>query len=66
MSSSAVMLGIEDTFLFHHDHDPKHRTKEWMLYNIPRQLETPPQSSIEYLWYKLDFEVGKNELSSKK
>lgn len=72
LKSSAEKLGIKDTFLFQQDNDPKHtanKTKEWMLYNVPRQLKTPPQSPdinpIEHLWYLLDLKVRKNKISSK-
>lgn len=72
LASSAEKLEIKDTFIFQHDNDPKHtanKTKEWMLYNVRRQLKTPPQSPdlnpIEHLWYLLDLKIRKNKISSK-
>jgi len=41
-------LEISDNYIFQHDNDPKHNiaynTKQWLLYNVPKQLHTPPQS----------------------
>lgn len=44
---NATKLGITETFWFQQDNDPKHtvsKTKEWLSYNVRRQLVTPPQS----------------------
>lgn len=72
LNDSAEKLDLMDTFIFQQDNDPKHtanKTKEWLLYNAPRQLKTPPQSPdinpIEHLWYLLDLKVRKNKISSK-
>ncbi|GFV31807.1 tc1-like transposase protein [Trichonephila clavipes] len=72
LQSSAQTLGIGTLFLFQQDNDPKHTsslTREWLLYNSPRQLKTPPQSPdinpIENLWHKLNVEVRKHKISCK-
>ncbi|XP_055924554.1 uncharacterized protein LOC129956648 [Argiope bruennichi] len=57
LKASAEKLGLETSFVFQQD-DSKHtkyKTREWLLYNAPRQLKTPPQSPdlnpIENLWH---------------
>ncbi|GFX58710.1 transposable element Tcb1 transposase [Trichonephila clavipes] len=72
LQSSAQKLGLGTSFVFQQDNDPKHTanlTREWLLYNSPRQLKTPPQSPdinpIENLWHKLDVEVRKYKISCK-
>lgn len=69
---SAQNLGLGTSFVFQQDNDPKHTanlTREWLLYNAPRQLKTPPQSPdinpIENLWHLLDLEIRKHKISSK-
>ena len=69
---SAIKLGLENTFVFQQDQDSKHtanKTKEWLLYNAPRRLITPPQSPdlnpIEHLWHLLDEEIRKCSITSK-
>ncbi|GFV35846.1 transposable element Tcb2 transposase [Trichonephila clavipes] len=47
LQSSAQKLGLGTSFVFQQDNDPKHTSnlpREWLLYNSPRQLQTPPQS----------------------
>ena len=63
---SASILGLSDTYHFQQDNDPKHTTwdtKMWLLYNVPKRLNTPPQSTdmnlIENLWQILDLKVRK-------
>lgn len=70
--SSVQKLGIENSYIFQQDRDPKHtaqKTKEWLLYNVRSQLHTPPQSPdiniIENLWHKLDVEIRKRKFSNK-
>lgn len=72
MKDSAKKLGVENTFIFQQDQDPKHtaiKTKEWLLYNAPRRLVTPPQSPdlnpIEHIWHLLDEKIRKCSITSK-
>ena len=55
LKQSALKLGMPSV-----DNDPKHtayKVKEWLLYNVPKQLKTPPQSPdmnpIKNLWWIL-------------
>jgi transposase len=57
LKKSVRKLGMQDSYLFQQDNDPKHTariTREWLLYNARGLLETPPQSPdinpIENLW----------------
>ncbi|KMQ88467.1 tc1-like transposase protein [Lasius niger] len=72
LSKSAIKLDINETYYFQQDNDPKHtarKTKQWLLYNVPRQLITPPQSPdinpIENLWHLLDLQIRKRKISNK-
>ena len=56
LKQSALKLGLERSFVFQQDNDPKHTAhvvREWLLYNTPKQLKPPPQSpdlnDIEHL-----------------
>lgn len=71
LHSSAEKMGIQQKFLFYHDNDPKHKafkTREWLLYNCPRVLATPPQSPdcnpIEHVWDYLERQVRKTPITS--
>lgn len=47
LQPSAAKLGIENDYVFYQDNDPKHKawnTKQWLLYNCPKVVETPAQS----------------------
>ena len=70
---SASILGLSDTYHFQQDNDPKHSAwalKLWLLYNVFKRLNTPPQSTdtnlIENLWQILDLKVRKRHISSKR
>lgn len=71
LKSSATKLGLSSNWIFQQDNDPKHTAqivREWLLYNVPKQLHSPPQSPdinpIENLWDYLDERVRKNKISS--
>lgn len=73
LPESTARLGIKDSFVFYQDNDPKHKaydTRQWLLYNCPRVIETPAQSPdinpIENLWQELENRIRKHKISSKK
>ncbi|GFV43385.1 transposable element Tc1 transposase [Trichonephila clavipes] len=68
----APKLGLGSSFRFQHDNDPKHTTeivKLLLLYNVPNQLHTPPQSPdlspIEHRWDLLEPKIRQHNISSK-
>lgn len=57
LQESIQKLNMPTVYYFQQDNDPKHTAhivKEWLLYNVPKLLNTPPQSPdinpIENLW----------------
>ena len=72
LAQSVEKLGLDRTWVFQQDNDPKHTAKivkEWLLYHTPKQLDHPPQSPdlnpIEHLWEHLDQQIRKREITSK-
>ncbi|GFU64045.1 transposable element Tc1 transposase [Trichonephila clavipes] len=72
LSQSASKLGLEGSFTFQQDNDPKHTARvvrEWLLYNVRKQIEYPPQfpdlNPIEHLWDYLDQQIRKQEIKAK-
>lgn len=72
LQSSVQKLGISDTFKFYADNDPKHSSRvcqEWLLYNTPKVIQTPPQSPdfnvIEHVWHILDSKIREHQISNK-
>lgn len=72
LKQSAAKLGLGNSYLFQQDNDPKHTAdivKLWLLYNVPKQLRTPPQSPdlnpIEHLWDLLERKIRQHAITSK-
>ncbi|GFW44568.1 transposable element Tcb2 transposase [Trichonephila clavipes] len=72
LRQSAFKLGLDGSFTFQQDNDPKHTARvvwEWLLYNVQNQVKTPPQSldltPIEHLWDYLDRPLRKQEIKTK-
>lgn len=72
LKNSAQQLGLDNNFIFQQDNDPKHSShvvREWLLYNVPKQLHTPPQSPdlnpIEHLWDVLERRIRTHNITSK-
>jgi transposase len=72
LKKSVRKLGIQDSYLFQQDNDPKHTAlikREWLLYNARGLLGTPPQSPdinpIENLWSLLETRIRKCKCSSR-
>ena len=72
LKESAEKLGIGNTFNFYQDNDPKHKAhkvRNWLLYNCPKVIETPPPSpdlnAIENLWSQLEVGIRNHHISNK-
>ena len=69
---SAQRLGFENQWVFQQDNDPKntaHAGREWILYNVPKQLHSPLQppdlNPIENIWGEVEQRVSKYRVTRK-
>ncbi|GFW73744.1 transposable element Tcb2 transposase [Trichonephila clavipes] len=72
LSQRASKLKHNGSFTFQQDNDPKDTARvvrEWLLYNVRKQVKTPPQSldlnPIEHLWDYFDRQIRKHEIKTK-
>ncbi|GFX31837.1 transposable element Tcb2 transposase [Trichonephila clavipes] len=66
LSQRASKLGLDGSFTFQQDNDPKHMSRvvgEWLLYNVRKRVKIPRQSPdldpIEHFWDYLDRQIRK-------
>lgn len=71
LKDSVSKMGLSGSWVFQQDNDPKHTAaivKEWLLYNVPKQLHSPPQSPdlnpIENLWVRKTTIKSKQDLKN--
>ncbi|GFU19888.1 transposable element Tcb1 transposase [Trichonephila clavipes] len=69
---SVTKLDLGSSFRFLHDNDPKHTAeivKLWLLYNVPNELHTPPQSPdlnlLKHLRDLLERKIRQHNVCSK-
>ena len=71
LGPSVTKLGLEDSYIFTQDNDPKHRawnTRMYLLHKNINYMETPPQSPdinpIEHLWSHLETQIRKRTINN--
>ena len=71
LKSDAAKIKLGNNWIFQQDRDPKHTAyvvKSWLLYNVPKQLHSPPQSPdfnpIEHAWNYLGRKVRKHRITN--
>ncbi|XP_076379703.1 uncharacterized protein LOC143259844 [Megalopta genalis] len=68
---SAEKFGILNDNNFYQDKEPKHKSYlvQWLIYNIPHVLTTPPQllnfNPVEHLWEELDRKIRTTPISNR-
>ena len=72
LKCSVTKTSLSSNWIIQQDNDRKYKArilKEWLFYNIPKQLYSSPQSPdinpIENLWDELDQRDRKNKISNK-
>lgn len=72
LKDDAAKLQLGNQWIFQQDQDPKHTShlvREWLLYNVPRQLHSPPQSPdlnpIEHVWGYLKKQIQKRTVTTR-
>lgn len=72
LKKSAHKLNLEADYYFQQDNDPKHTAyivRQWIIFNTPHMLATPPQSPdlnpIEHLWSELGRRIKTRHITSK-
>lgn len=71
LHKSVEKMGLSDNYVFTQDNDPKHvalNTRLWILYNVRKWVETPPQSPdinpIEHVWEILEKNIRNHHISN--
>lgn len=71
LKTDAAKLELGNNWIFQQDQDPKHTAhiiKSWLLYNVPKQLNSPPQSPdlnpIEHIWDYLERQIRKHRITN--
>lgn len=72
LAESVNKIRLTGKWYFQQDNDPKHTSEIvslWLLYNVPKQLNTPPQSPdlnpTEHLWRELGRRIIKRAMKNK-
>ncbi|KAF2904545.1 hypothetical protein ILUMI_01634, partial [Ignelater luminosus] len=72
LQKSTVRLGLNGSYIFQQDNEPKHSARlvqEWLLFNVPKQLHSPPQSPdmnlIEHLWNAISRKLKNKHITNK-